>query len=124
MKLLCTINHNLTDKQKSELNNMGYEIQYLHDVKPEIAEQLRNCPADENALIALSWIFVDICFDFDAVLLPVGSPAFMHLVSQNLDRSIVALFAHTERISEDIPQPDGSIKKIAKFEHVRFISLC
>lgn len=31
-------------------------------------------------------------------------------------------YAQTDRISEDIPQPDGTVKKISKFKHKGFYS--
>ena len=34
------------------------------------------------------------------------------------------LFAFTKRVTEEIPQPDGSIKKVAVFKHEGFIPAC
>lgn len=50
-----------------------------------------------------------------------GLPALMGPLCAALeDRGIAPVFAHSDRVSEDQTQPDGSVKKVAIFRHQFF----
>lgn len=50
-----------------------------------------------------------------------GLPALMGpLVEALRARGIVPVFAHSERVSEDKVQPDGSVRKVNSFRHEFF----
>lgn len=51
-----------------------------------------------------------------------GAPYLMtHLAKSLVVAGIEPLFAFTLRESEDIPQEDGSVKKVAVFKHAGFV---
>jgi hypothetical protein len=51
-----------------------------------------------------------------------GAPYFQKPLEEALaGRGITPLYSFSERVSEDVPQPDGSTKKVSKFKHVRFV---
>jgi len=127
-KLLVMIQHQLTPEQLQELNDLGFDndnIEYLRDIDPALFGQVSNCPGDTTGLWKLASDMHTACDWYHAVLLPIGSPAFMTMFTSLLfgDESLPPklLFSHSERESEDIPQEDGSVKKVSTFKHKHFI---
>lgn len=119
-KILWCPQHQPTAEQLSELNS---EVVNLKDVMSEdIYKKLLNCPGDPMELGSLVDAMVEICHRFSKVVLPIGSPAFNFILSPLL-RRVKVLFAHSERVSVDEPQADGSVKKVAIFRHLKFIEL-
>ena len=62
------------------------------------------------------------------ILAGSGSPAFTASLGLCLGLNlsyddIVLIFAHSERVSEDQPQPDGSVKKVSTFKHIKFFKV-
>lgn len=131
MAILNTIQHNLTDLQSDQLTEMGFDwdaVEPLKEFFPEVFASLSNSPADEETLIHLAEILITIIRAgmYEAVILPLGSPAFMFTFAKLIgkqDSTTKFLFAHTERQSVDELQPDGSVKKVAVFNHVKWLVL-
>lgn len=125
MKTLCALAHALTPAQRKEL---GEEVTFLKDLDPELFQQLSNCPGDWLALHELaSQLFLLLRNNgYKKVVLPIGSPAFMYTFAEILisgricNINLKAVFAHSERKSEDILQEDGSVRKVSTFEHQFF----
>ena len=71
--------------------------------------------------------FMDIVahlLDYDYAVLPCGSPALawqiaQHCVFANSNRTKF-LFAYSERVSEEMTLPDGSVEKKSTFAHKGF----
>ena len=53
-----------------------------------------------------------------------GALWLMKPLIEELENIGTPLFAFTKRVVEEIPQPDGSIKKVAIFKHEGFIPAC
>lgn len=125
--ILNTLQHQLQDNQIIELLRLGYEIINLRDANPELFSKLANSPSEEEEILELAEEFADFILNFPAVLLPLGSPAVMFATAMQLKDLQTTkknfFFAHSIRISEDVPQPDGTIKKIQIFKHEKFLVL-
>lgn len=119
IKILWCPQHQATAEQLAELSS---EVVNLKDVSEDIYNKLLNCPGDPMELGSLVDAMVEICHRFSKVVLPIGSPAFNFILSPLL-RRVKVLFAHSERVSVDEPQADGSVKKVAIFRHIKFIEL-
>ena len=123
MKILKAIQHQLTSEQILELNEKfnNPEIINFSDVNPELFKKIANSPSDVRELSNLAEEFGKFCNMYDGVVLPIGSPAFNHMLRFKI--IVPVLFAHSERQSVDELQPDGSVKKINIFKHVKFICI-
>lgn len=129
MRILNTLQHALTTEQEAELVALGCtKVVHLKEVNPELFASLANTPGEEKAVNEIAYQLVDFIineFWVAGVILPLGSPAVMFQFArlQGIGRKSqpAFLFAHTERVSEDQPQLDGSIKKVGSFRHVRFL---
>ena len=129
-KILVCLQHTLSDEQKKELTGLFNmtEISLLSDVNPDLFNRLANSPDDAKEMGVLASEFADELADWDGVLLPIGSPAVMFRMAVKIGQYIsdpakvfpYFIFAHTDRVSEDIVQPDGSIKKVSVFKHKHF----
>lgn len=117
--LLVCMQHNLNQQQFNELKD--YDIFYLKDVNPDLFKYLANCSSNEEELRNLSFQLIEVANKYSTTLLPIGSPAFMYLFAQEFLGDV--LFAHSQRMSVDEPQADGSVKKVSVFKHLKFIKL-
>ena len=96
----------------------------------EIAKPLHNdlCNLKPNTdLRSLAVALVSLCDRQDAILVqPAGSLAFQNVLGQvnreaaEYNGRIQIAYAMTERVSEDIPQEDGSVQKTSVFRHLGF----
>ena len=126
----CTA-HQLTDEQLKEIRSIVDEeeldlyvnVVNLKEHNNELFGKLVNCPADEAELEKLADNLI-ACFNGDewVIHLPIGSPAFMFILSRKLlsHSNIHPVFSHSERAVVEEKQPDGSIKKISNFKFVKF----
>ena len=53
-----------------------------------------------------------------------GALWLMRPLIEELENIGTPLFAFTKRVTEEVKQPDGSVKKVAVFKHERFIPAC
>lgn len=123
--LIWCSSHTPTDVQLQELNNMG-EVHMLKDIDSNLLQKLGDSPIDEceltelaQELLLLSTLSFEMRLDKQLVLVqPAGSPAFQAVLGVQLKGSqTVLLYAHSERVSIDEPQADGSVKKVSTFKH-------
>jgi hypothetical protein len=123
-KILNTMAHALTDEQIIDLNNMFTQnnISNLRDVDNELFKQLSNITVDSD-LNYLANCLLEVARKFDIVILPIGSPAFMFTFSRltHFHRDIVFMFAHSDRISVEKQNEDGTVTKTNTFKHVKFL---
>ena len=97
-------------------------VTYLKDIDPELFNTICNLDPDAD----LYGIAKALLYRFNentALLQPAGSPAFQFNLGKVYARGYatelpVVMYAISKRISEDIPQPDGTIKKISIFKHL------
>jgi hypothetical protein len=127
--LWCSV-HTPSAEQIAELQSawgMKNELVYLKDIYPSTQEFLNNCSSNYEELLQYAKDLHEIARSEDAVLVqPGGSPAFQYILGKvrmtSLHMSTV-LYAHSERVSEDMPQEDGSAKKVSYFKHMQFIQV-
>lgn len=118
--LLWCANHTPTIEQHISLNDMGNVI-HLRDIAPELAERLSNTPSSRNECKILANDIFELAERIEAKIIQLGgSPMFLFVAASVIGTSRV-IFADSERVSEDIPQPDGSVKKISTFRHKGWI---
>ena len=129
MKILICMQHQLTEDQLIELNNLDtrVEIEYLKDVDTKLFNSVANSPDDVRALAIAAQSLENSCrFGYDAVLLPIGSPAFMFCfatVVATRQTKTKFLFSHSERQSIEVPGPNGTVEKRMVFKHTHFIEI-
>jgi hypothetical protein len=136
VKVMNLMQHQLNEKQLIELGTMlPAEIEII-DGKNEISyyNELANTPGDWGKLSKLADRLVSDCLlsmeQYEAVILPVGSPAFQTAIGFAICRakqegaldfdSPMVVWAHSIRESIDQPQPDGSVRKASVFKHSHF----
>ena len=119
-KLVWCSAHAPTNEQKEELSLIG-DLIMLKDLNPELQGLINNCPSDRIALLGMANQLSDI----DGCLVqPGGSPLFLYIlgsVIQGARNKNSVLFAHSERVSADVPQSDGTVIKTSVFKHLGFI---
>lgn len=132
-KILVCIQHTLTDEQKLELNfiynkeyGMDIRLIFLSESNPSLFAMMANSPNNYDDLESLAGAFVKYALDYQAVILPLGSPALMFMIAQRIGAldpvgQTGFLFSHSERVSIDTPSPDGSVSKSSVFNHHHFI---
>ena len=84
----------------------------------EITEKLENSPTEEYKLFDLAFKVRDRIEELgvDVIHLPIGSPAFMFVLTLLLYKSKRRIiFSHTDRIVEEIDNKKVSIFKFKKF---------
>lgn len=125
-KVLVCLNYTLTENQKAELYILGYDtIVYLAEIDPILSAKLMHTPADERELQHLAYWLGNIVKNagVSAVVLPIGSPAFMYLFTLRMScqRKKQVFFSHSDRVSREVVKEDGSVEKMSEFRHVRFL---
>lgn len=99
---------------------MGNVI-HLRDIAPELAERLSNTPSSRNECKILANDISELAERIEAKIIQLGgSPMFLFVAASVIGTGRV-IFADSERVSEDIPQPDGSVKKVSIFKHKGWI---
>lgn len=119
--------HTPNEEQLESLTSTGLEVKYLKDVNPGIYNQLVSIAMDTD-LTFLAQELVDLCAEESFILVqPGGSPAFQCKLGMLIrDGNTIICdvkYAFSERISEDILQPDGSVKKVSIFKHQGWVSV-
>lgn len=119
-KILVAMQHQLQEVQETELLEGGFQPAESLAFN-ELKIKLSNVKFDAN-LQELALNFVSLLKEekYEAVLLPIGSPAFNCVLAQQLAHTnIKLLFAHSERI---VNIADDGTKNV-KFVHQGFIIL-
>jgi len=132
MFLNCTA-HELTEEQRQKALEYSNILIDLKTYNPVLWEKLVNSPAEVEALKILAQELLsflkEVWLKSNQNLLvhfPIGSPAFQAIFFQKLDRKslpIRILFSHSERVSVDEIQPNGSVLKKGLFQFVKFLEI-
>jgi hypothetical protein len=132
MFLNCTA-HELTEEQRQKALEYSNILIDLKTYNPVLWEKLVNCPAEVEALKTLAQELLsflkEVWLKSNQNLLvhfPIGSPAFQAIFFQKLDRKslpIRILFSHSDRVSVDEIQPNGSVLKKGLFQFVKFLEI-
>lgn len=118
--------HTPTSEQVAELtNNFKSALVFLKDMSPELQERLNNTPCDGVELnkLAIDLINFSCKNEVDYLVQPGGSPAFQYTLGNRCDYHATAptvVYAHSERVSVDQHQEDGTVVKTSVFKHVKF----
>ena len=131
-KILWASAHMPTEEQINDFKNN--EVIYLKDDFNALQEALNNTPCDTEKLKHLACDLISYCrFNaIDFIVQPAGSPAMQfvlgselkHLKTFDINHQLPkVMYAHSERISHDELQKDGSIKKISFFKHLGWIEV-
>jgi len=117
-------------EQIDEASKFVDEIVSAEEFLPqELIQKLHQCPSDVKELYQLAQELCDYLAEYARfqsarlyVHLPVGSPAFMWILGYYFPHTYcVPVFSHTERIVEEIQQPDGTVVKKSVFKFEGFI---
>lgn len=134
-KLIWGSPHKPTKEQINSLEEeYNVELEYLQETNPELYSKMIDSPETREGLWELA---VEVCKKMDNNILvqPAGSLAFHHMLGSQKawrggswhegedKRPRQVIYAHSERVSEDHEQPDGSVKKISIFKHKAWIKL-
>lgn len=129
-KLLVCLQHTMSSEQMAELSTItnSAEVVYLEKEHPDLYKALANSPDEDGEMLNLMYEFVQMAKDkkYSNILFPLGSPAMMGRIMFSFgaelepDEDRTFIYAHSDRMSEDQVQPDGSVKKISVFKHKRF----
>lgn len=118
--LLWCSAHTPTSEQLESLNNMG-NLMFLGDIHPSLMTRLSNTPSSRNECRVLADNISELAEKHNAKIIQLGGSPMFLVVASSVIGSGRMIFADSERISEDIPQPDGSVKKVSIFKHKGWI---
>ena len=126
-KILVTMQHKLTMDQLLELGEKypNYTIETLEGMNPSLFKSVANCSNKVEDLLHNAVALALLINSYEAVILPIGSPAFNYLLSNKLFElkyEGAVLFAHSERVSVE-KVVNGTVVKTNEFKHINFIKL-
>lgn len=125
-KLLKVMQHSLTGEQLSQLGK-NTQIIELSEINNQLFNKMASSPSTTEGVVETAkefYEFLKEAEDIDGVILPLGSPSLMFQIAVFIgDYQIPVLFSHSERVSVDEIQEDGSIKKVSVFRHQNWITL-
>lgn len=115
--------HKPTPPQMEELTLTG-QVLFLSNIQPSLQARLNNTPSTQVECEELAEEIQQLEYKGNFTLVQLGgSPKFLATYGSMLKEGYnqVPLFAHSERVSQDEIQADGSIKKVSVFNHIKFI---
>jgi hypothetical protein len=114
--------HAMTPEQVESLKKEGFKVVLLAEENPKLWQELKNMQIDTD-VVSLAERLIAFCVEFEnpTLVQPAGAPNFHFLLGgKALDMARQGLcirFAFSKRVSEDVIQPDGTIKKVSIFKH-------
>jgi hypothetical protein len=125
--------HELTSEQMELARDYSDTILDLKKMNLDLYERLVSCPPEKVELLELVYELFDYIIKVSktsimrlTLHLPIGSPAFMAIFFMNLDREKLPcriVFSHSDRVSIDEKQEDGTVIKRAVFKFIKFIEV-
>lgn len=112
--------HTPTEEQLQSLQSNG-NLLFLKDISPMTMADLTNTPSSRSECRVLAETISEIAENNNAKIIQLGGSPMFLVVASSVIGSGRMIFADSERVSEDIPQPDGSVKKISIFKHKGWI---
>ena len=123
-KMLWCSAHTPTKEQINSLSEMG-ELVFLKDVDASLQDRINNCSSDRVELLKLADDINALRLQMDCTIVQLGgSPLFLYIAGAMINGCMsksVLLFAHSERVSVDVPQEDGTVVKTSVFKHIGWI---
>ena len=117
-KMTCYVllNHQLGDQQVAELEGKGFQIVVANDEVKNAWGQIT--PDNLDGVVAM--VKESLPNGTGAVVVQGHFAATFRLVRDVKALGIECFYAHSVRQSVDQPQADGTVKKVAVFNHVGF----
>lgn len=116
-KILNVSNHNFTEVQLVELRDK-WDVEVL-ELPEELKKRWSNLTPDDYKAVCNTIIGYSFDENNQVVMMHVaGFPAAVNYIVKEYPG--VSLYAYSERYSIDIPQEDGSVKKVSQFKHKGF----
>ena len=129
-KFLWAASHEITAEQHDSLvaiTRGDSKVVFLKDVDAELQNKISNLQFEDDVFSTAKEL-LKLCKKHGFTLVqPAGSPAMHYALGvQNTEGadahwdsslSVPILYAFSKRESVDLPQPDGSIRKVAVFRH-------
>lgn len=122
--------HTMTPDQEESLLAKG-EVVLLSSIAPDLHRRL-TAVTDPLQLSKLASELVGLAHELDAtaIVQPAGPPAIQYVLpmanlrysgeQQYLEFWFEVWYANSKRESVDLPQPDGSVKKVSNFRHLNW----
>ena len=129
----CSV-HQISEAQTQELQQLGMEE--LLFLPAELQARINNCPGDMGGIKDLRedlGKYLGVTYGWNNSDLHIvqlgGSPMFhkvwgaLSIYKGHNERGAPykMVDSYSERVSEDIPQEDGSVKKVSTFRHKNFM---
>ena len=116
--------HEPTEQQLKELKEMG-KVYYLKDIEKALHYTICNIRFNTRINVLVE-VLLDACSlnTNTSLVQPAGSPAFQFALGRAVSLRVKPpqiLYAYSERVSNDVPQPNGSIIKTSVFNHKGWI---
>lgn len=136
MKMIWASVHELLPQLREELSKRG-DVIILADEMPRLYKWMCDSPENRNDVMILANNVITLLINQykDGIVLvqPSGSLLFQYCLGVVLtkrsmrnqdvedDVFVGVMYSYSKRISEDVPQEDGSVKKVSTFRHEKFI---
>jgi hypothetical protein len=118
--------HEMTPEQEESLKKTG-TVTKLQEMNNTLHNELCNLKLD--SLLAVNARELLRQSEGYTLIQPAGSPAFQFQLGienqkeKSASKKVKIQYAFSKRVSRDIPQPDGSIRKIAIFTHEGWVKV-
>jgi hypothetical protein len=132
--------HQPTKEQLVDLTSQGKVI-YLKEINLQLFNKITNLKIDSNLYrLAQELIATTVAQNLPEekciLVQPAGSPAFQYTLGEINTFNIVSayispapggrptieiVYSFSERVSQDIPQEDGTVKKVSIFKHMGWV---
>jgi len=117
--------HTITEEQKSSLEAEGFDVLFLQDINSKLLSKLSNLELESDRETLVQSLVREAMkvgsSEFPATIIqPAGDPAIQFQLGR-IETNAPVWYAFTERVSEDIPQEDGSIRKVSVFKHAGWV---
>ena len=128
-KYLWCSPHTPTEEQMKSLDGL---LHLLENQSPELQDRLSNMSYNDD-LSDLAWDLISVAQKGNYILVqPGGSPAFQCMLGRSIaisnevdgeNEAPEVIYSFSKRVSKDIPQEDGTIKKISLFHHEGWVNV-
>lgn len=130
--------HTPTEEQIHQLLAGGNsEVLYMKDLNKELFERVCKSPDNYLEMSELASNLIDYMVknNYRFLVQPAGSPTFQTVLGMSLMASrvisdmlnmrhpLTIVNSHSDRVSVDAHNPDGSVTKTSMFKHIKFISI-
>jgi len=123
-KFLWAAAHKPTQEQVKFLKG---EIIFLENKSPRLYSKLTNLKYKDDYVV-LANDLLNLCLGNDYILVqPAGNPVFQNVLGRQeyqleeqsrFKFKVEIWYAFSERMSKDIPQEDGTVRKVSIFKHL------